>query len=168
MRDGGTFVNVREVLPDLSLREIRVFQFDSMSQLRALVHAEKGTYRQQHWDLGNIKQTLIDEDGFTEVSESEKARWKTSVTPQTMSVFLVQPDQLSLMQLRKYIAHLLMNLQDARNFELAYWSKLALPLATAGMLLLTIPFVFGSIRAYSMRRTPVLGLMIRIISVRAA
>ena len=44
MRDGGTFVNVREVLPDLSLREIRVFQFDSMSQLRALVHAEKGTY----------------------------------------------------------------------------------------------------------------------------
>lgn len=163
MRDGGTFVNVREVLPDLSLREIRVFQFDSMSQLRALVHAEKGAYRQQHWDLGNVKQTLIDEDGFTEVSESEKARWKTSVTPQTMSVFLVQPDQLSLMQLRKYIAHLLMNLQDARNFELAYWSKLTLPLATAVMLLLAIPFVFGSIRANSMGRNLFVGIMIGII-----
>ena len=162
MRDGGTFVNVREVLPDLSLREIRVFQFDSMSQLRALVHAEKGTYRQQHWDLGNVKQTLID-DGFTEVSESEKAWWKTSVTPQTMSVFLVQPDQLSLMQLRKYIAHLLMNLQDARNFELAYWSKLTLPLATAVMLLLAIPFVFGSIRANSMGRNLFVGIMIGII-----
>ena len=45
MRDGGTFVNVREILPDLSLRGIRVFQFDSASQLRALVYAGRGSYK---------------------------------------------------------------------------------------------------------------------------
>jgi len=80
-----------------------------------------------------------------------------------MSVFLVQPDQLSLLQLRKYIAHLLTNLQDARSFELAYWSKLTLPLAIAVMLLLAIPFVFGSIRANRMGRNLFVGIMIGIV-----
>lgn len=163
MRDGGTFVNVREVLPDLSLRDVRVFQFDNSSQLRALVHAGRGYFSEDFWDLDEVKQTLIDEQGFTTVAKAPKARWTTSVTPQTMSVFLVQPDQLSLMQLRKYIAHLVSNVQDTRNFELAYWSKLNLPFATAVMLLLAIPFVFGSIRADSMGRNLFIGIMIGIV-----
>jgi len=162
MRDGGTFVNVREVLPDLSLRDIRVFQFNN-NQLRALVHAGRGYFSETFWDLDEVKQTLIDEQGFTTVAEGPKARWTTSVTPQTMSVFLVQPDQLSLMQLRKYIAHLNANVQDTRNFELAYWSKFNLPLATGVMLLLAIPFVFGSIRTDSMGRNLFIGIMIGIV-----
>ena len=161
MRDGGTFVNVREVLPDLSLRDIRVFQFNN-NQLRALVHAGRGYFSETFWDLDEVKQTLIDEQGFTTVAEGPKARWTTPVTPQTMSVFLVQPDQLSLMQLRKYIAHLNANVQDTRNFELAYWSKLNLPFATGVMLLLAIPFVFGSIRTDSMGRNLFIGIMIGI------
>ena len=155
-------MNVREVLPDLSLRDIRVFQFNN-NQLRALVHAGRGYFSESFWDLDEVKQTLIDEQGFTTVAEGPKARWTTSVTPQTMSVFLVQPDQLSLMQLRKYIAHLNANVQDTRNFELAYWSKLNLPFATGVMLLLAIPFVFGSIRTDSMGRNLFIGIMIGIV-----
>ena len=162
LRDGKTFVNVREVLPDLTLRDIRVFEFDSMSQLRALVYAGKGRYAESFWDLDDVKQTLIDEQGFTQVSEAPKARWNTVVTPETMTVFLVQPDQLSLLQLRQYIAHLSANVQDTRNFELAYWSKLTLPLSAAVMLLLAIPFVFGSIRSGGMGRNLFIGIMIGI------
>ena len=162
LRDGKTFVNVHEVLPDLTLRDIRVFEFDSMSQLRALVYAGKGRYAESFWDLDDVKQTLIDEQGFTLVSEAPKARWNTAVTPQTMAVFLVQPDQLSLLQLRQYIAHLSANVQDTRNFELAYWSKLTLPASAAVMLLLAIPFVFGSIRSGGMGRNLFIGIMIGI------
>ncbi|MDP6029038.1 MAG: LPS export ABC transporter permease LptG [Arenicellales bacterium] len=162
LRDKKTFVNVREVLPDLTLRDIRVFEFDSMSQLRALVYAGKGRYAESFWDLDDVRQTLIDEQGFTQVSEAPKARWNTAVTPQTMTVFLVQPDQLSLLQLRQYIAHLSANVQDTRNFELAYWSKLTLPVSAAVMLLLAIPFVFGSIRSGGMGRNLFIGIMIGI------
>jgi lipopolysaccharide export system permease protein len=79
-----------------------------------------------------------------------------------MAVFLVQPDQLSLLQLRQYIAHLSANVQDTRNFELAYWSKLTLPVSAAVMLLLAIPFVFGSIRSGGMGRNLFIGIMIGI------
>ena len=162
LRDGKTFVNVREVLPDLTLRDIRVFEFDTMSQLRALVYAGKGRYAESFWDLDDVRQTLIDEQGFTQVSAAPKARWNTPVTPQTMTVFLVQPDQLSLLQLRQYIAHLSANVQDTRNFELAYWSKLTLPVSATVMLLLAIPFVFGSIRSGGMGRNLFIGIMIGI------
>ena len=49
------------------------------------------------------------------------------------------------------------------NFELAYWSKLTLPLATAVMLMLAIPFVFGSIRTNRMGRNLFIGIMIGIV-----
>ena len=80
-----------------------------------------------------------------------------------MSVFLIHPDQLSIGQLRKYIEHLESNAQNAKNFELAYWSKLTSPLSTCVMLLIAIPFVFGSIRSGSMGRNLFIGIMIGII-----
>ena len=72
-------------------------------------------------------------------------------------MFAVQPAQLSMAQLRKYIGHLKRNHQDTRASELAYWGKWMLPVSTAVMVVLAIPFVLGSIRAGNMGRNLFLG-----------
>ena len=72
-------------------------------------------------------------------------------------MFAVQPAQLSMAQLRKYIDHLKRNHQDTRASELAYWGKWMLPVSTAVMVVLAIPFVLGSIRAGTMGRNLFLG-----------
>jgi lipopolysaccharide export system permease protein len=77
-----------------------------------------------------------------------------------MSVFLVQPGQLPLLQLKKYIEHLKLNAQDTRAYELAYWGKVVLPLSTAVMLILAVPFVFGNARAGGLGRNLFLGIML--------
>jgi lipopolysaccharide export system permease protein len=43
VRDERSFVNVREVLPDASLQNVRVFEFDDRFQLLSISQAERGT-----------------------------------------------------------------------------------------------------------------------------
>ena len=162
MRDQSTFVNVAEVMPDLRLLRIKIFEFDRKNhdRLVSLTYAGSGHYDQGRWQLNDVRQTIIDEKGRAEVFQFGESDWATEVTPGMMSVFLVQPGQLPLLQLKKYIEHLKTNAQDTRVYELAYWSKIVLPLSTAVMLILAVPFVFGNLRAGSLGRNLFLGIMV--------
>jgi len=160
MRDQSTFVNVAEVMPDLRLLRIKIFEFDRKNhdRLVSLTYARSGHYDQDRWLLKGVSKTTIDEKGRADILDQWV--WATEVTPGMMSVFLVQPGQLPLLQLKKYIEHLKLNAQDTRAYELAYWGKVVLPLSTAVMLILAVPFVFGNARAGSLGRNLFLGIMV--------
>ena len=189
IRDKNMYVNIGEVLPDLTLQDVRIFEFDGADQLRLLLSADIGRPHErsidvdrlkksatsvrdecdqdagEHWHLQQVQQTTIDEQGRVDPDSDPDLRacWYTPVTPQMMSIFLVQPEQLSIGQLRHYIGHLAANSQDTRHFELAYWSKLVLPLSMGVMLILAIPFVFGNLRAGGMGRNLFIGIMIGMV-----
>ena len=161
MRDKRTYVNVGEVLPDLSLLDVRVFEFDDNGRLRSLVFAKTGGYREepQRWRLEQIVQTLIDKDSA--VSRTARAAyWRTDVTTDILSVYLIRPDQLSAFQLYRYIDHLQDNGQETEAYELAFWTKIITPLATAVMVILAIPFVFRHVRSGGFGRSLFIGIML--------
>lgn len=161
MRDRMTYVNVGEVLPDLSLLNVRIFEFDDEGRLRSLVYADEGNYQNQRWRLEGIDQTLINEDrSGAESKEVKAAYWTTDVTPEILSVFLIRPDQLSAWQLHRYIRHLRENSQDTSSYELSFWHKIMTPIATAVMVILAIPFVFSQVRTGSFGRNLFFGIML--------
>ncbi len=160
MRDVQTYVNVGEVLPDLTLLRVKVFEFDDEKHLRSMVTADDGIFRDGFWLVNNVKQTLIDPGGKTETLHTPSAQWQSRVTPQILSVFLIKPDQLSFWQLSRYIKHLAANQQKTDPFELAFWGKLMLPLSTAVMVVLAIPFVFTNIRSGGLGRSLFIGIML--------
>lgn len=165
LRDNDTYVNIDQVLPDLTLLNLKVFEFDQNNQLRSLVTAEEGSFEetegnQNYWQLKNIKQTQINLEGTPEVTAQPEAKWVSGVSPQILSVFLTGPEQLSFLQLRRYIRHLKANAQNTDSYELTYWSKLMLPLSTAIMVILAIPFVFSNIRSGNLGRNIFIGIMI--------
>lgn len=161
MRDRMTYVNVGEVLPDLSLLNVRIFEFDDEGRLRSLVYADEGEYQNQRWRLAGIEQTLISEDRTgAESKEVKAAYWTTDVTPEILSVFLISPDQLSAWQLNRYIGHLKENNQDTSSYELAFWNKIMTPVATAVMVILAIPFVFSQVRTGGFGRNLFFGIML--------
>ncbi len=162
MRDHQTYVNVGEVLPDLSLLKVKVFEFDDEGRLRSLVTANDGQYVNERWRLGDIKQTLINREG-AESKEVTAAYWRTEVSPQILSVFLIRPDQLSIWQLGRYIRHLRDNNQDTSAYELSFWNKVVTPLATGVMVILAIPFVFGQLRSGGLGRGLFIGIMLGLL-----
>lgn len=160
MRDSTTYVNVGEVLPDLSLLRVKVFEFDQNKKLRSLVFAKEGNFVNGEWIISDVTQTVIGLDDRATPQQLKKAYWNTDVTPQILTAFLIQPEQLSIWQLREYIQHLSENSQRTDGYELAFWNKLVLPLSTAVMVILAIPFVFGNLRMGNLGRSLFQGIML--------
>jgi lipopolysaccharide export system permease protein len=162
MRDSRTYVNIGEVLPDLTLLKVKVFEFDDDRKLRSLVHSQKGTFQGDYWVLERVRQTLVEPDGSAKVLKTRAAKWNSRVTPQILSVFLIKPEQLSFFQLSSYINHLNENQQKTDPYELAFWNKIMLPLSTAVMVVLAIPFVFTNVRSGTLGRNLFIGIMLGI------
>ncbi|MCY3768781.1 MAG: LPS export ABC transporter permease LptG [Gammaproteobacteria bacterium] len=162
LRDRQTYINIGEIFPDLTLSNLKLFELDPANKLRALISAESGKFEEDHWRIDNIQQTVIRPGGETETVSSPSVKWRTSVTPQTLSVLLIQPEQLSFLQLVRYISHLHDNNQKTAPYELAFWNKIMLPLSTAVMVILAIPFVFANIRSGTLGQSLFFGIMLGI------
>ena len=163
MRDSTTYVNVGEVLPDLSLLRIKVFEFDQNKKLRSLVFAREGRFDGNEWIIEDVTQTVIGLDDRATPQTLPSAFWNTEVTPQILNAFLIQPEQLSILQLKDYIQHLSENNQKTDGYRLAFWNKLVLPLSTAVMVILAIPFVFANLRTGSLGKNLFLGIMFGLV-----
>ena len=161
LRDENTYVNVGEVLPNLTLLNIKIFEFDSKNVLRILSTSEQGEYQPQNrrWLLRGLDRTMINSKSSA-ADKVTAAYWSTVVSPEILRVFMIQPDQLSLWQLSQYIDHLRSNKQETNNYELAYWSKIITPFATAVMLILSVPFVFKNTRSGGLGRSLFTGIMV--------
>ena len=159
LRDANTYVNIGEVLPDLTLLKVKIFEFDSHNFLRFLSIAERARYQEQRWLLNGLQRTMIS-DQRSAADSVNNAYWSTAVSPQILQVFRVEPDQLSIWQLHQYIQHLKANRQKTDNYELTFWTKIITPFATAIMLILAIPFVFKEVRSASVSRSLFSGIMV--------
>ncbi len=160
VRDGNRYLNLGEILPNLTLRRIRLFEFDADRRLRSLVSATDGRFEGDRWVLNQAEQTLLDGHAQAETRALPSIEWQSRITPQILSIFLTQPEHLSFRQLYRYIDYLRANRQQTDAYELAFWSKIMLPLATLVMMLLAIPFVFTDIRQGNLGRNLFHGILL--------
>ena len=141
-KDGASFVNVKEVLPDSTLVGIRIYEFDPNNSLRAINFAREGKYlKDNSWLLTDVEQTRF-EGSSTEVTRLPQAYWNSVLNPDMLSVLLVVPEQMSAWNLYFYVQHLQENKQKTSRFEIALWNKLIYPFATLVMMLMALPFAF--------------------------
>jgi len=162
LRDGASFVNVAEILPDLTLLRVNIYQFDANARLQRQVFAQQARYVDESWRLEGVRQSRMEREGvrFRHLDHED---WKSSLTPEVVSVFAIKPEGLSIMRLRRYVEHLERNNQDSSRYRLAFWQKLFMPLAMAGMVLLATPFVFRHSRIGGIGRRMFLGIMLGLV-----
>jgi len=140
IKDGRSFINVVEVLPDSTLRGVRIYEFDGEYRLRSISFARQGVYQSDRlWQLKGITQTRF-EDMKTSVREIAESSWQSVLDPALISVLLVKPEQMSAWSLYTYAQHLRENRQKALRYEIALWVKLTYPLAVLVMMVLALPF----------------------------
>ncbi len=156
VKDRGSFINVREMMPDNSLRDLRIYDFDDEHRLRRISTAKKAVYLQDHqWRLTEVERTLF-EKGGVRVEHQPSTDWDSVLTPEVMSTLLVEPEQMSVWNLFAYIRHLRDNSQQTVRFEIAEWSKLLYPFSILVMMMLALPF------ALQRPRSGVVGVRIMI------
>lgn len=162
MRDDNSIIKVGEMLPDLKLLNIKIFEFDEDGKLRAAAVADSGKFDNNQWVLYNLRQSIFSEKGIKTI-RLKSANWRSKMGPKVLKVFLVRPEQLSAVDLNRYIKHLEQNSQNTDRYELAFWQKISSPLAIIVMVLLGIPFVFRNVRSGGMGGTLFLGIMLGLV-----
>lgn len=139
-KDERSFINVKSVLPDTSLLEVSIYEFDEHSHLRSITVAERASYLEEtRWQLEGVRQTRFDKQGAI-VDNRPNLEWRSSLNPDILSVLLVVPEQMSAWNLYQYTQHLRDNHQKTGRYEIAMWNKLFYPVAVLVMMLLALPF----------------------------
>ncbi|KAF0811930.1 Lipopolysaccharide export system permease protein LptG [Andreprevotia sp. IGB-42] len=142
VKDGRQIVNIGEMLPDLTIFKVRIYEFGEGLSIGRVIEGEQGRFLGKgQWELTQTRETtfLPGEAGVT-VKAKPQATWQTQVSPEMLAVLLVEPSQMSARSLYSYIDHLKRNRQTTKRYELALWGKLFYPLACLSMLVIALPF----------------------------
>ncbi|WP_230371056.1 LPS export ABC transporter permease LptG [Paludibacterium denitrificans] len=141
VKDNRNFINVREMLPDTTLLGVRIYTYDENFRLMQTRFAERGSFSKANHarELVNIKETNLMTDHTTS-RQLAKVEWKSIIEPEILNVLLVVPEQMSALNLVRYIEHLHNNKQQTQRYEIALWSKLFYPLACVSMALVALAF----------------------------
>ncbi len=162
VRDNHSFINVSSVSPDSRLQKLRVYVFDDNFRLEKIIAAEDGVYGEDgKWLLGNVVQTHF-ENLRSSVDRLDELQWTSALTPDILSVLLVAPERMSLINLYQYVRHLSDNRQKTERYEIAFWKKLIYPLSAMVMMALALPFGYLSSRTGGASLKIFIGVMLGI------
>ncbi len=140
-KDGLTFINIQELLPDASLNDLRLYTFDDTFSLRSVLRAEHATWKNGHWIMHQVTETQLG-DQSTRTTRLPDQVWESAITPDLLSVLMVAPERMSIATLRNYVNHLEENHQAAERYQIALWNKMVYPVAAPVMLLLALVFAY--------------------------
>ncbi len=144
-KQDSTFVNIRSVLADMTLANVRIYEFDHDLRLKTLRVAESGTFISNgHWQLNDVQTTDITPNG-THASRADTWDWETVLRPSLLTVYQVMPERLELNTLYDNIR--VLGNQKTTRFEIAFWNKIFYPAAVIVMMILAMPFAYFQRRA---------------------
>ena len=158
-RDANNYIHIRRVENDGRLIGINLYIFDDKQNMVETVTAATGEYAEDHWELQRVVKRFISNEKIDQ-QYMETLRWDSLLNPDVVNVVSVTPENLSIWKLRGYIAYLNDNQLDSREYELSFWSKLMAPFTIAVMIVLALPFVFGSLRNVGAGQRVLVGFLL--------
>lgn len=151
-REGNEFIYINTIQPNGVLHGVTRYRFDPDTQrLRESQYVQRALYQAEagHWVLQDIQGSRI-RDEAVETYERATDIWRTQLTPDLLSIVILEPKHLGIHKLYQYAHYLERQGLQAGEYLLKFWQKLLRPLATLGMVLIAISFVFGPMREVSM------------------
>jgi len=145
-RDRERFVNLRTAREN-GIQAADIYEFDRMRRLTGYAGAEETNIgRDGKWRLRDTQQKLLTENGSSTIKTPELVVPDLLTSKQAAALSL-PPQTLSLTELSEISQNLKRRGENAGRYLLTLWQKLTLPLMTAAMIMISLPFVCGNPRA---------------------
>ncbi len=163
------FVNIGTVGGDSTLKNIKVYEFDTALRLQDISFAERGTFVAPHaWRLSKVTETRFinlggsDAPDKVEVTRRDERLWQSDINPQLLAVLTVTPERMAARNLDTYIRHLEENKQTSERYQIAFWKKIIYPFAVLVMMALALPFAYLHFRSGGISFKIFAGIMLGI------
>ncbi len=167
LRDGNEFVRIRKILNERKLGNIQVYRFHDNHEPNVLQVVKEADFVDAHvglsgWELRDIDELRFAEDRAVRAHKSAE-RSTSQVQPQHVQLLAVQPEELSTLELYRYIDFLELSGQDAQHHRQVFLERFAQPISVLIMLVLAVPFVTRSSRSVPVGHRIFIGVMIGIV-----
>lgn len=164
-REGEEFLHFNVVMPNGKILGVSRYSYDEDRNLASVSFAQSATYQGGYWleESGVITEFPATEDGTLTRSEFLTRRWDTSLSPDLVNVLVMPPRTLAIQTLYAYASYLDEHEQKSEPYWLAFWQKSLQPLATAGLVLIAISFIFGPLREVTMGYRVFTGVIVAIV-----
>ena len=177
---GSRFFNVRQVKPDGTLVDVKLYEFDTNFRLRSITLAKIGTFKGNNsWQLSDVTENIFtnpallkpgseanlannfaQDTSLIETRHSATKDLQSEVTPKILSVAGSDPERMSANELAVYTRHLQENKQETERFKIAFWKKLFDPLAIFVLMALALPFGYLHTRSGGVSLKIFVGIMV--------
>jgi lipopolysaccharide export system permease protein len=146
-RDERNILRIGEMLHAGRATDIEIMNFDKDGFLLTHIRAKHADFIDEDmWELTEVTTRTFLENRIKS-EETDSLKWKSFLNPDDISTLTKAPESLSPVELFLHVRFLRATGQEADAYALALWRKAGAGLTTVAMLLLSIPFVFGSVRA---------------------
>lgn len=147
-RNEHNILRIGQIVNNKRAADIELLQLDADGFIVTHTLAEFADIVEEDvWELSNAVVRTFQDGGRISVSRVDTVRWSSFVDPEDIATLTKPPESLSPLELYRHVEFLRSTGQDADSYALALWRKAGSALMTIAMLLLSIPFVFGSIRS---------------------
>lgn len=127
--------------------DIEILNLDENGFLIEHIRAESANIvSADEWILYDVTKKTINAESVIS-QRFYSLSWKPFLNPAQVSTLTKPAESLSLTDLYRYVRYLHSTGQQEQAYSLALWRKLGGGLTTIAMVLLSVPFVFGSIRS---------------------
>ncbi len=145
-RNEQNILRIGHMLHAKKAADIEILQLDQNDFLLTHTLAQSGDIIDDEiWELNNVVVRTFTGDQIS-VTHANSLKWSSFLNPEDILTLTKPPESLSPFELVRHVEFLRSTGQDADSYALALWRKVGSALMTIAMLLLSIPFVFGSIR----------------------
>ncbi len=157
-RDENYFIHVDAIQPNGVMFGVARFQIDQDQALVQTDYSERAIYQKGYWVLEDVRQTHVGEEKV-ERKNATVMRWDTSLTPDIMSIVVLEPEYLSITGLLEFSRYLQDQGLISAPYFFAFWKKTLQPLATLVMVFIAVSFIFGPLRSVTMGQRVMAGVV---------
>ncbi len=162
LRDGRDYVHIGYAYPDGELLNVSLYAFDEARRMTEAAQAPRATLDAGRWTLHEATRSRLGPTGV--VGERvERLERETRLDPELVLAGMLREENLTASALGRYVAYLETLGEDPRRYRQAFWGKLAAPLQGLVMLLVGLPFAFGSTRNSPLGRRLVIGIVLGLL-----
>ena len=149
LRYGNDFIAIENVLPTKVLQQVYQFRFDNHHYLMLARKINEVRYVDDTWVAYGVEQTTFTSE-HTKGQHYDSLPWDVPLKPYILMISSVEPDEMTLHELNRYLREQKRNKQNVHNYKLAFLQRIIQPVTTMVMMVLAIPFIFGPLRSSTM------------------
>lgn len=157
------YLNVRHFDHGNVPKNIDIYAFTAGGELKSFIHADRADVRPDGvWLLTGVLRKQFDTPQI-QTERLASLAWKSFLHPQQVQLLILPPENMPPVELYQYVRDLKRQHQQAARYEQELWAKISIPLTTAAMILIAIPFVFGPLRTQNAGQRIAVGAIIGIV-----